>query len=150
VLWHGSLVTFAYITLLVSDHIPYRIVFDQSSLESVSQESHPHDCPGRKCFGRSPIKIQHNHNTTNTTQKAGGMLLPTFVGHDEIWCGGQGVTMESKETIVGQGVSAVTVFQYSYDALTAHSDPCSFQGDPHEHRPCPPVDFPRPPLGFRQ
>ena len=56
------------------------------------------------------------------------MILPTYVGHDEIWCGGEQVFFSPTKSVDGYGLTAVTVVQYSIDQLTAHTSPCSLQG----------------------
>jgi len=62
--------------------------------------------------------------------QAGGMILPTYVGHDEIWCGGEQVFFSPTKSVDGYGLTALTVVQYSIDQLTAHTSPCSLQGSP--------------------
>jgi len=63
-----------------------------------------------------------------TPNKAGGMVLPTYAGHDEIWCGGNDVTVKPNSYVVGVGYSAQLLVQYSTDALTFFSSACSLQG----------------------
>ena len=54
--------------------------------------------------------------------------MPTYAGHDEIWCGGQGVTILPQTSVIVQGAVAEIVVSYSLDELTFKSSACSFQG----------------------
>ena len=56
------------------------------------------------------------------------MILPTYAGHDEIWCGGQGVTLSVAAAVVGLGAAVGVETHYSLEDLTVHSSACSFQG----------------------
>jgi len=56
------------------------------------------------------------------------MVLPTFAGHDEIWCGGNDVTVRPYSYVTGVGYTAVLNVVYSSDSLTFYSSGCSFQG----------------------
>jgi len=60
--------------------------------------------------------------------KAGGMVLPTFAGHDEIWCGGNGVTVYTPYSFTYTNHGVFITLSYSITQLTVFSSACSFQG----------------------
>jgi len=70
-------------------------------------------------------------NGTNKSTKAGGMVLPTYAGHDEIWCGGQDKTVIPYSYVSGVGYSAQLNVVYSTNSLTFYSSACTFQGILH-------------------
>jgi len=65
--------------------------------------------------------------------QATGMTLPTYVGHNQVWCGGQNVTIPTPlPTLVWQNTTFGQVggsnVQYSLSQLTIRSALCSLQG----------------------
>jgi len=61
------------------------------------------------------------------------MLLPTFAGYQETWCGGDNVYLSPtfSDNVVyhnGVAVGAATV-SFTYEALLTHSSLCTFQGN---------------------
>ena len=118
-----------------------RFVSLQSSTAAIPKRSYSDDRNGCKCFGTNPqplltplfnytiLPIATQLNTLNNCSlQAGGIVLPTFVGHDEIWCGGQGVAVDPSTTVTFSGLTALLVVSYSINDLTVFSSPCSFQG----------------------
>jgi len=59
---------------------------------------------------------------------AGGMLLPTFAGHNQIWCGGQDQTVSGSYTIYVTESRTNVLISYSIEQLTVYSGGCSLQG----------------------
>jgi len=59
---------------------------------------------------------------------AGGVILPTMIGYDNIWCGGEGVVVKTSADVVGLGVNSQLQVSYSVSSLTVHSSSCTFQG----------------------
>jgi len=55
-------------------------------------------------------------------------VLPTFAGHDEIWCGGQGETVSTSYTFIETPGGIELYISYSITQLTVFSSACSFQG----------------------
>ena len=61
----------------------------------------------------------------STYVQAGGMVLPSLAGYDNIWCGGSGTTLQPN-TYYDNGIHVSSSFQ----DLIYYSSPCSFQGKP--------------------
>jgi len=65
------------------------------------------------------------------------MTLPTYAGHEHVWCGGDDVTVptplpKTEIIILPNGLLYVwTYVPYSLDDLTLHSSMCSVQGMKH-------------------
>jgi len=64
----------------------------------------------------------------STLVQAGGIVLPTIAGSNQIWCGGQDVPIDPTTTVSFSGITASLSVSYSLNDLTMHSSPCSFQG----------------------
>ena len=60
--------------------------------------------------------------------KAGGVLLPTFAGYENIWCGGPNTVLQTSAGVVGLGYNSELQVSYSVSSLTVYSSACSFQG----------------------
>lgn len=60
--------------------------------------------------------------------EAGGMLLPTLVGHSEIWCGGDNVVVNVAASNRAFDPNFYAAIDVKYDYFLTHSPPCSFQG----------------------
>ena len=62
---------------------------------------------------------------------AGAIILPTYAGYDNIWCGGSDATLVPKLSLVNLnptgGVPAVS-FDINESVLDFQSSPCTFQG----------------------
>jgi len=60
----------------------------------------------------------------STNVQAGGMVLPSLAGYNNIWCGGSGTTLQPN-TYYDNGIHVSSSFQ----DLIYYSSPCSFQGN---------------------
>jgi len=62
--------------------------------------------------------------------KAGGMVLPTLAGSNQIWCGGEDESIIPDTSVTGNGVTEKLLVNYSISSLTFFSGGCSLQGTP--------------------
>ena len=60
--------------------------------------------------------------------QAGGMVLPTFAGYNNIWCGGDSTTITPETYFYFQGYNGELGVRDSLDILTAYTPACSLQG----------------------
>jgi len=67
-----------------------------------------------------------------SAMQAGGMVLPSLAGYDNIWCGGSDVTLLPESYFYRIGNYGYLGVNSSTSSLTFHSSACSFQGLYHQ------------------